>query len=305
MKHRLHGYNPSFALVSVSVDEQRYLEVVSAKRVCLLALGIEERLQLTLENYTEWENELLIQAQSFLLWRSDAHSEAMRNRLQLDRRMVNVLTAVRLYLDQTDHIISAVCGNQSGELASIKSCKNSLYDDHFGYRFMEALRNFVQHCGLPVQTISYQQARIETKDGPFLQVTIAPLLHHDSFDKTDGFKASVLREMQKAGKSIDLRQTTREYVSCLIKLHAAISNCLESRVRAAKATYSDAIAKFSTHDGIPVLNPKLVRIGPDGCAQTEVHLLSEPLDLLNVLHHRNSKVGDVRVWFSSGGFHKH
>ena len=90
--------------VGVAVQEiskEQFEKINWAKDICLLVLGLEERCQLVLDNYTEWETELLKQAQVYLLWQTNRY-DALQQRLTLDRRLTNLLTAFRLYLDQTD-----------------------------------------------------------------------------------------------------------------------------------------------------------------------------------------------------------
>lgn len=93
-------------VATTTVERARYQEVKRARDICLLAVVLEERFQLVLDNYTEWECELLNQAQAYLLGQTYSRHSAMQQRLTLDRRLTNVLTAFRLYLDQTDNNIS-------------------------------------------------------------------------------------------------------------------------------------------------------------------------------------------------------
>src|ERR1039457_4034460 len=120
------------------IEQRRYQEVKRARDICLLAVILEERFQLVLDNYAEWEGELLHQALGHLLWQTVRY-DSMQQRLALDRRLTNVLTAFRLYLDQTDNNIAEIFGNPSQELEGVKRLKNEMYDDCFGFRFLEAL----------------------------------------------------------------------------------------------------------------------------------------------------------------------
>jgi hypothetical protein len=141
--------NPQKAFsISVEIDVKRFEAVESAKNVCLFALGLEEKFQLVVDNYIEWETELLKQAQASIL-RQTNKFEAMQHRIVLARRLTNVLTGFRLFVDQADHALSKIFGNPSDELQTIKQFKAKLYDNCFGYRFLEALRNHVQHCDFP------------------------------------------------------------------------------------------------------------------------------------------------------------
>src|SRR6266705_4309051 len=147
MKYQVFGYNleqkEKPVSISAPIDAAKYKEVKKSRDICTLVLVVEERFQLALDNFQEWETELLNQAQRSLLWNINDFATAMQQRLNLDRRFVNLLSSFRLYLDQSDHNISQIFGKDSNELKSVKKFKFELYDAHFGYRLIESLRNHV------------------------------------------------------------------------------------------------------------------------------------------------------------------
>ncbi len=211
MRYTVVGFAYDQALwLEAEIAEERYDSINRAKSFCLLALGFEERFQLVLDNFHEWEMALLNQAHHFLLWKATGHNNAMQDRLSLDRHLVNLLSSMRLYLDHTDHGLSTMFGKTSDQLESVKKFKGTLYDKHLGYRLLEALRNHVQHCGLPVHSISYKQSRVETrKKHVFDQVSVEPRLDFNELASNHGFKVSVLEEIKQLGEKIDLRPFAR------------------------------------------------------------------------------------------------
>src|SRR3974377_705756 len=134
MNYRVIGYampsaGQQLLIPSVAVDQTRYESVERSKRVCLLAVVFEERFQMVVDNFEDWEVELISQAQSGLLLHLSDQTDAMQRRLRLDLYLVNLLTVCRLYLDQTDHGLSQCFGNPSTELTEIKNFKSRIYDD--------------------------------------------------------------------------------------------------------------------------------------------------------------------------------
>jgi hypothetical protein len=67
------------------------------------------------------------------------------------RRLLNLMTATRLYLDSLPHHANEVLVNDPTTLASVKQAPSVAYDSALGYRVMEALRNVSQHRMLPIQ----------------------------------------------------------------------------------------------------------------------------------------------------------
>jgi hypothetical protein len=286
------------------LDAARYLDVKRAKQVCVLALGFEEKLSLLLGNFLEFENELLSLAQAFLIWTARDLSESMQERLTLDRRLVNLLTACRLYLDQTGHMLSDLFGNPSKQLEEVKQFRNRLYDERWGYRFMEALRNHVQHADLPVNTISYNFAR-RTGDGPdYFQYSVIPQSEVKTLAEDGEFKGSVLKEMEEMEQRIDLRGPAREYVSCLYEVHQKIRELIAPLVKEARATYEASVEEFSTADGQKLQFVRLVEFNDDGTSNDEVALVLDFLEYHEKLVKRNRIRTDLQRSFASNSDQK-
>jgi hypothetical protein len=287
MKYTAYGYVDK-GVARASLTSERYDEVRKAKKTCLFALELEEKFALLIDNLAEFEIELLRLAEAYLLWglRGD-HAESMQSRLILDRRLANLLTACRLYLDQTDHVISSLLGKVSPELAGVKAFKNDLYDTHWGYRFMEALRNHVQHSGLIVHIISFPQFRSVGKGPDYSEFTISPQTSVSTLAENADFKKSVLEELESKGKSIDLRGPVREYLSCFVELHDKLREVVQERISEARALYEAAVAEFQVINGKEVQCVSLLESQDDERKREEVALVTEFLGYYDTLRKRN------------------
>ena len=210
----------------------------------------------------------------------------MQERLALDRRLVNLLTSCRLYLDQTDHGISCPFGNPSSELDTVKKLKNDLYDGHFGYRLMETLRNHVQHSGLPVHIISYQASRSSGKGPDYFECVVIPKASVKELSESSSFKKGILQELPAGKDEVDLRGPVREYVTCLIELHDKLRDTTKATADLGES-YQAAIREFSKLNGQSVRFPSLVQLHDDLRTNDEVVLRQTLLDRLDPLRKRN------------------
>jgi len=229
MNYRITGFfseQDRVTPIERPVSFERFGEVVKSKRICLLVLALEEKFQLVIENYSEWEAELLKQAQEYAVWSQFEHSHAMERRLALDRRFLNLLSSFRLYLDQTAHAISEGCGDSSSEFKDLKKFKADLYDDHASYRVVEALRNHVQHRDLAIHSISFNNGTVWTEQGPLNALTVVPFIHVEQLRDDDGFKASTLRELEAKGTRFDVRSDVRIYMDCIAKIRDEVTRLL-------------------------------------------------------------------------------
>ena len=112
MRYVAFGYT-QHGLQLVDVTKEEFERVVAAREACLVALSLEEKLSLVLNNFYEFEVELLKLAERHLVWNAIEYEDVMGDRLLLDRRIVNLLTASRLYLDHTAHALSGLFGGGS------------------------------------------------------------------------------------------------------------------------------------------------------------------------------------------------
>lgn len=88
---------------------------------------------------------------------------------EINRLLLNYLSSFRTYLDHLTTRYSHLDRQGSTYLKDFKKITSTCYDTSFFYRFFYKLRNFVQHCGLP---ITYMHTS-ETLDKGLVRVTIS------------------------------------------------------------------------------------------------------------------------------------
>lgn len=90
-----------------------------------------------------------------------------RNILSLDinRVLLNFLASVRMYLDHTETYIKRRYGDNSPNWMNYKDACSKAYDEIFSYRFLSQLRNYAQHCGLPVNYFHVKSGRTPERIG--------------------------------------------------------------------------------------------------------------------------------------------
>jgi len=86
--------------------------------------------------------------------------------LDLNRLLLNLLSSVRMYLDHHETYLARKYGEESDRYKTYKAACSKEYDGNFSYRFLYKLRNYAQHCGLPIGSISLSSKIIDwtTKD---------------------------------------------------------------------------------------------------------------------------------------------
>jgi hypothetical protein len=167
LKRRVLGA-PDFGEIS----EDEFNQWKSAQNNLLVVLSIEVTFDILLENYAEFERDCLGLSHRFLLFHQ--HGEALRPKREINRRMVNLLSNARLYVEQVPQDLDAIYSPDRGNVrpptskrstqadsepakAFIHSCNRQR--DSFAYCAMHALRDYAQHWGIPVHEAFYHLTR--------------------------------------------------------------------------------------------------------------------------------------------------
>lgn len=97
-------------------------------------------------------NELL---QKSISWLGVKDQDLEEIQLHCNRMLLNYLSSARTYIDHSQHFLSARYGKDSRQLNKFKDLLSFNFDHNFSYRFFYKLRNYSQHCGVPIQEIKY------------------------------------------------------------------------------------------------------------------------------------------------------
>jgi len=124
---------------------REYDRISRAKHALITTIAIEQKLDLLLENYVEYESELLDLAVRLIAFRDSQWHAFQRENLDVTRRLVNLLSAARLYVDQMNHDLGRLFDDADEIRAAVKQESSARYDASFGFRLMETLRNAIQH----------------------------------------------------------------------------------------------------------------------------------------------------------------
>lgn len=263
------GYGPG-----VAISSTEYENLVAAKQRIYLAADVEEKLDLLLENYFEYERELLsLSLQSSLFTPIDEH-RVFREAQLINRRTVNLLTAARMYIDQVKHSVSKYAGSDNAlDVAALLSAQ---YEQYLEYRVAEALRNHTQHRALPVHRMKWSSAWEELNSPEErLRSCVIPIISLEELVSEGDFKASVLRELQASGKQyFSLTRILRRYVESLAAVHVEVRRSLSRQADIDHQTIMAALDRARTE-----LSEDLVAIvvaaGEDEENPQEHHFISE------------------------------
>lgn len=206
----------------IELTESEFDAVKTAKANLITVVGIEEKFDLLIENYAEYERELLNLSFDQLLFRHFSYQGFRGNNQAVTRRLANLLSAARLYVDQVKHDLASVYGSESTMAQAITQKLSEEYDRRLGYRVMEATRNYMQHRSLPIHRIAYPCSRDESQGRVRVRFSVIPNIAVAELREDTKFKRSVFEELKKEGPYVPITPLLREYVEGQGAVHESL-----------------------------------------------------------------------------------
>src|SRR5215467_1784110 len=112
----------------VVISAAEFQEIKIARANLLEALFIEEKMDIVIENYLEFETEILSSSARQMVQHDFSYFSAQSQRNLFSRRIMNFLSASRGYLDQTQHHISNIFGEDSPVAVRFQKSTSNQYD---------------------------------------------------------------------------------------------------------------------------------------------------------------------------------
>ncbi len=225
------GNNPELV-----INESKFEQLKQAKECLSEILSFEEKYELLLSNYMELEKECLLISAQKMVYEDNEYMNFFDIKLLFNQRIVNLLTTSRLYIDQLSQHIKA-CNLD----IDIKSFFSYEYDNNFEYRFMEALRNYVQHRGLAVHFTSIGSNWTSLDDDGEIQFKTRVYTKKDEVEKDSAFKKSVAKEMPD---KVDIIYASRSYIESISKVHCNIRKILSDVAISSRQIVEEIIHEY-------------------------------------------------------------
>lgn len=228
---------------SLEIGQKEYDALAHARKTLVDAFAFEQKFELVLGNYRDFELAAANWALAGIIETLTTYTQFGAIMTEANRLVVNLLSTARLYSDQIKRAFSHVELERTfQEIASERI--SAAYDASYHYRFMEALRNHVQHRSTPVHGMGPRKIQRETTAEWADSFTL--WARREVLEEEGDFKATVLKEMPE---EIDLRDAIRKYVTRLGEVHLDLRAKVASSVQAARTLVGQTIAGYEKMSG--------------------------------------------------------
>ena len=279
----------------VSLTQREYEAILHARASLFECLFVEQKFDLVVANYTEFETTLLDSTVQHMVV-SYHDYESMQVEVALfNRRLINLLTAGRTYVDQVPRHMSAIGGDES---LPVKGIFAAQYDAHIGYRAMSALRNFVQHRGFPVRSATFAAQRVDDDSDFRLRHSVSPHVLLGDLRLDPDFKKTVLAELAAMGDKLDLKYLVRDYLEGLWGAHSEFRRLIGLKTTGWETILRDAIQRFDAQSTDAGSSLSVVR-RDDGRVLEKTAIFMEFVDLRIHLERRNDTLVNLTRRYAS------
>lgn len=287
------------AYPELSIDEEKFNNLKQARHCLSAALAIEEKYELLLSNYLDLEKECLSATSDYMVRSSTDYSGFFDIRLAFNRRVVNLLTSTKLYIDQIQQHVKGCCPDRLDIGNDVKSLFSAEYDKSFEYRFMEALRNYVQHRGLAVHSTSLGGKWTSHEEDGELEFKTRLFTLKTEVDGDKAFKKQVLKEMQE---KVDIINAVRVYVGSISKIHCEIRTLVTTASEASRYLILESINEYEALNGSKSIGLNAIRsISKEPVDEVieKIPLLLEWDDIRLDLIKKNKSLANLNKWYVS------
>ena len=277
----------------LELDEIEYTSLINAKNILSTALTIEEKYDIALCNYMEFEKEQLTITMSNLV--NSIHFDYIRTYETLsilNRRLINFLSTGKKYTELAAGLAAKCTANHSDTKATISALLSKHYDESLDYRMMEALRNHVNHSGLAVHTVTAPSKwtidQNNRADQLVFNIEIYAL--KKTLNENSGFKQSVLNEIPD---KFDLKKGARSYIGAISDAHEKIRETISEPVNDARNTISKYLKKYSDINSGPSLPAGIFKETPNTSHESPTTIFLEWDDVRVQLSQKNISISNM------------
>lgn len=202
----------------VPISSNQFNEAADANERMQLVIAAEEKFDAIARNYLDFESDMLNCALETALVGFGQGMEQMAVRRLLNRKLSNLLSASRSYIDFLRHTAKLVLPTDA-DATSVIGLFAEHYDRSLSYRTLELLRNHAQHAGFPIQSVQYSTTAMREVAGTPLKRTVAPIMDTRELERNKELKKSVVLELTRLGVKVNLKRFVREYVASMANVH--------------------------------------------------------------------------------------
>jgi hypothetical protein len=212
-----------------SISKDNFDELFGNEKLMLDFLSISNLYQICrinsnelLKSITDFETKLI--DKNLLIMADDVE------KLNTNRLLLNYLFSFRTYIDHLETFVKRTYGKNSDQTKEFKAITNKLYFENFAYKFFYNLRNYAQHCGLPIDIFEIQSSISNDK---YSVKIIIGFNVENLITKFDDWREPLKTQM-KEYETLDLINNTNDFAKLIQEIDTWAYNLLSTPIQLVK-----------------------------------------------------------------------
>ena len=200
----------------IEITKEEYLNLKNARDSLFNYMHLETVFDYVVENYNEYEEEMLKLSSQILLFHHHDYFKMNRFRDLISRRLISLLTACQMYKDQKPKYVNKIFSKKSKLVQKIISYDKK-YIDNFAVETINFLRDYVQHQGFPIQNLLFSHEGIDRKEENQLRTQLIPKIDLKQLEKDRKLDRNLYNELNAKSKNnqVNLSPIIKEYIQII------------------------------------------------------------------------------------------
>jgi hypothetical protein len=271
---------------TVEITKAEYEAVKPARAVINELIAVEEKYDGVMENYVELEeavHNLGIRVLAF----EARHYEEMTAPLNLvSRRVSNLLSSTRLYRDALPQHASRLIGRNHPAIQPLLDLKRDNPHQPMPYRQMEAVRNYAQHVGPPINDLTFQRHRDvnEKQETTGFSFSVVPSMDADAISQVRDMAPDLRASLLSLGKQSNPIPIIRKYIEYIGAIHAGFRDTVKQLEKDKEGLMRGLLDRYAkVAPGEKLVGVAVGFENPDGTIPNAEYLVEHRLDYFRYL----------------------
>lgn len=246
---------------NIEISADQYAKVLAYEQIVKTLDEIENLFSLFANSFVEFE-EYMIKLVFDDLYRGyfslRTHDFFDESKQLLNLKLAALLTTSRAHYERTCQLIKQ-CDRFRMDPQTLFS---EQWDDRFEYRLMYALRNIMQHAGLPLENVYFSSRTFWEGGSPsdanpcIGRHTVNPRLNTSALAEAPKLNSKFRSELLNLNQEhIDLKFVTRGFVESVASCQASIRKATQPALDEVLVFHSDLLMEFETTHGTQAVDP--------------------------------------------------
>lgn len=141
--------------------------------------------------------------------------------MDINRLLLNFLSAFRTLLDHMEYTLKKNYGDESEDFKKFKDLCSEQYDQYFSYRFLYKLRNYAQHCGMPVSSVTIN-SKIINKESGEVQDYLAVFIDRDILLNNYDSWGLIKDQIKNLPSKVEVMHFVDEVTECISRINLLV-----------------------------------------------------------------------------------